>query len=154
MLKDTLQKEVNQAMKAKASERLSILRMIMAKIKDQEINKRTESSLELQDSDIIVLMDKMIKQAQDSIQEYKKANRQDLIQKEEAEIQVIMEFMPKPLSHEEVNNAITQAIADVKPEGMKDMGKVINYIKNKYVGRVDMAKVSLQVKEHLNTLND
>lgn len=154
MLKDTLQKEVNQAMKAKASERLSILRMIMAKIKDQEINKRTESSLELQDSDIIVLMDKMIKQAQDSIQEYKKANRQDLIQKEEAEIQVIMEFMPKPLSHEEVNSAITQAIADVKPEGMKDMGKVINYIKNKYVGRVDMAKVSLQVKEHLNTLND
>jgi len=154
MLKDTLQKEVNQAMKAKASERLSILRMIMAKIKDQEINKRTESSLELQDSDIIVLMDKMVKQAQDSIQEYKKANRQDLIQKEEAEIQVIMEFMPKPLSHEEVNNAITQAIADVKPEGMKDMGKVINYIKNKYVGRVDMAKVSLQVKEHLNTLND
>ena len=154
MLKDTLQKEVNQAMKAKASERLSILRMIMAKIKDQEINKRTESSLELQDSDIIVLMDKMIKQAQDSIQEYKKANRQDLIQKEEAEIQVIMEFMPKPLSNEEVNNAITQAIADVKPESMKDMGKVINYIKNKYVGRVDMAKVSLQVKEHLNTLND
>ncbi|UQY81003.1 putative protein YqeY [Candidatus Hepatincola sp. Av] len=154
MLKDTLQKEVNQAMKAKASERLSILRMIMAKIKDQEINKRTESSLELQDSDIIVLMDKMIKQAQDSIQEYKKANRQDLVQKEEAEIQVIMEFMPKPLSNEEVNNAITQAIADVKPESMKDMGKVINYIKNKYVGRVDMAKVSLQVKEHLNTLND
>lgn len=153
MLKDTLQQEVQQAMKAKASERLSILRMINAKIKDQEINNRTTGK-ELQDSDIIALMNKMVKQAQDSIQEYKKANRQDLVQKEEAEIQVIMEFMPKPLSEEEVKNAVAQAIAEIKPTGKQDMAKVINYVKNKYVGQVDMAKVSLQVKEYLNTLND
>lgn len=153
MLKDTLQNEVNQAMKAKAVERLSILRMIMAKIKDQEINNRTAGT-ELQDSDIIALMNKMVKQAQDSIQEYKNAKRQDLVDKEEAEIQVIMEFMPKPLSPEEVDKALSQAIAELKPEGVKDMGKVINYLKNKYVGRIDMAKISLQVKEYLNTLND
>lgn len=153
MLKDKLQNEVNQAMKAKAVERLSILRMIMAKIKDQEINNRTAGT-ELQDSDIIALMNKMVKQAQDSIQEYKNAKRQDLVDKEEAEIQVIMEFMPKPLSPEEVDKALSQAIAELKPEGVKDMGKVINYLKNKYVGRIDMAKISLQVKEYLNTLND
>ncbi|MCL2566587.1 MAG: GatB/YqeY domain-containing protein [Alphaproteobacteria bacterium] len=150
MIKETIKNEMVVAMKAQDKPRLTTIRMILAKIKDKEIELRGEASAELNNSMVLTLMQQMIKQRMDSITEYTKANRLDLAQKEEDEIVVIKSFMPAPLAQQEVNEAIKEAIAEIKAAGVKDTGKVVNYLKEKYAGRLDMGAVSAKIKELLS----
>jgi hypothetical protein len=150
MIKENIKNEMVVAMKAQDKLRLTTIRMILAKIKDKEIELRTLETAEINDNTILTLMQQMIKQRMDSITEYTKASRLDLAQKEEEEIAVIKSFMPAPLSLQETEAAITKAIAEIKAAGVKDTGKVVNYLKEKYAGRLDMGSVSAKIKELLS----
>ncbi|MDR2007424.1 MAG: GatB/YqeY domain-containing protein [Alphaproteobacteria bacterium] len=150
MIKENIKNEMVVAMKAQEKARLSTIRLILAKIKDKEIEMRSEVAAELNDNAILTLMQQMIKQRMDSITEYTKAVRLDLAQKEEEEIAVIKSFMPTPLSMQETEAAIKSAIAEIKAESVKDTGKVVNYLKEKYAGRMDMGTVSAKIKELLS----
>lgn len=151
MIKEKIKSEMILAMKSKDNERLTTIRGIVAKVKEKEIEMRTsESQPELDDTGILVVMQQMIKQRNDSISEYTKANRADLAEKESREITVIRSFMPQPLNENEVTEAIKSAISELKAESIKDMGKVVNYVKDKYVGRIDPASVSKKIKDLLS----
>ncbi len=151
MIKEKIKEEMIIAMKAKESERLTTIRSIIAKIKDKEIDMRSaESQPELDDTGVLVVMQQMIKQRSDSFTEFTKANRLDLAGKEQKEITVIKSFMPEQLSIQEVEVAIKNAISEIKAESIKDMGKVVQFMKEKYVGRIEPAEVSKKVKELLS----
>lgn len=150
MIKDSLKEQMVIAMKAKDILRLSTIRLIIAKIKDKEINDRTTTSDELNDNGILLLMQGMIKQRNDSIVEYKKGNRLDLADKEEQEIAVIRSFMPKQLEGEELDVVINDAVLHIKAQGVKDISKVINHIKENHAGSVDMSIVAVKVKNKIS----
>jgi uncharacterized protein YqeY len=133
-------------MRAKDSARLGAIRLLQAAIKQKEVDER----IELNDDQIFSVIQKMLKQRKDSIEAYQKASRQDLIDQEQLEIEVLSKYMPEPLSEEEINQYIEEAIATTGASDMKDMGKVVGILKSKVAGRADMAEVSKLVRQKLS----
>ncbi|WP_369410375.1 GatB/YqeY domain-containing protein [Neiella litorisoli] len=134
------------AMRAKDKARLGALRLILAEVKQKEVDTRTE----LNDDDVIAILTKMVKQRKDSVTQFEAAGRDDLASKEKAEIGTIEQFLPQPLSDSEVNDLIDQAIAESGAAGMQDMGKLMGLLKPQLQGRADMGAVSGKVRAKLN----
>jgi uncharacterized protein len=150
-LRERLQSELKEAMKARAADRLSALRLINAAIKDREIAARGESvQLEVGEADILAILGKMVKQRQESARAYEEGGRLELAEKELAEVRVIEEFLPRQLSAEEVEAAIGAAIAEAGATGIRDMGKVMAVLKGKYTGQMDFGAVGPAVKGRLS----
>ena len=144
-LKGTITDDVKTAMKAGEKDRLKVLRLITAAIKQVEVDERKE----LADEDVLGILTKMVKQRRDSITQYTDGNRQDLADIEQAEIQIIETYLPEQLSEDEIGEIIDEAIASTGAEGMRDMGKVMGVVKSKVQGRADMGQVSGKVKARL-----
>ena len=141
----TIKEAVKTAMRAKAKERLATLRLITSEFKRVEVDERVE----IDDDRALVILDKMCKQRRDSIAQYQSAGREDLAAVEQAEIDVISEYLPAALSEEEVSAMVAAAISETGAAGMQDMGKVMAIIKPQAQGRADMAQVSKLVKAQL-----
>lgn len=144
-IKEQITADMKAAMKAKDMARLGAIRLLMAAIKQKEVDERVE----LDDAQVTAVIAKLVKQRQDSITQYTAANRLDLAQKEQAEIDVLSHYLPKPLSEEEISQMIDQAISDSGMSGMAAMGKVMGLLKPKLTGRADMGKVSALIKQKL-----
>ncbi|MDM5055668.1 GatB/YqeY domain-containing protein [Aeromonas dhakensis] len=144
-LKDQLKDQQKFAMLAKDRQRLGAIRLLMAEIKQREVDTRVE----LDDQDILAVVTKMVKQLRDSISQFEAAGRQDLADKESAEIAVLQEFLPQQLTAAEIAALIEQAIAESGAAVMADMGKVMAVLKPKIQGRADVGAVSAQVKTRL-----
>ncbi|MGT4068053.1 UNVERIFIED_CONTAM: GatB/YqeY domain-containing protein [Aeromonas hydrophila] len=144
-LKDQLKDQQKLAMLAKDKARLGAIRLLMAEIKQREVDTRVE----LNDEDILAVVTKMVKQRRDSISQFEAAGRQDLADKESAEIVVLQEFLPQQLTAAEIAALIEQAIAESGAAVMADMGKVMAVLKPKIQGRADVGAVSAQVKTRL-----
>lgn len=142
---DQLKEEQKLAMKAKDKARLGTIRLALAAIKQREVDEQ----ITLNDDDILAVLVKMVKQRRDSVTQYEAANRQDLADVEKAEITVLEEFMPQPLSEEDVIALIDSAVAESQASGMQDMGKVMALIKPHIQGRADMGRVSSLVRAKL-----
>jgi uncharacterized protein YqeY len=149
-LRDRLQAELKEAMKAKQADRLSTLRLINAAIKDREIAARGEAdSHEIGESDILAILGKMVKQRQESAKAYEEGGRLELAEKELTEVGVINEFLPRQLDAAEVDAAIVAAIAEAGASSIRDMGKVMAVLKGKYTGQMDFTAVGPAVKDKL-----
>ena len=129
-------------MRSKDSQRLGAVRLLLASIKQKEVDERVE----LIDEDIISIIEKMLKQRRDSIEAFNKADRKDLVQKEELEIKVLQDYMPQQLSEVEVEKAIFDAIENIGAKSMKDMGAVMGILKSQLAGKANMADVSKKIK--------
>lgn len=152
-LHDTLQTALKDAMRAKNADRLSTLRLINAAIKDREIALRGDLRAEgtgVVDADIFSILARMVKQRQESARSYEEGGRLELAQKELDEIQVIEEFLPRQLSADETSDAIVTAIEDANASGIRDMGKVMGLLKERYTGQMDFGTVGPKVKERLS----
>ena len=133
-------------MRSHHKERVAILRVIMAALKQKEVDER----IELDDSQVLAVLDKLVKQHRDSIEQFGNAGRNDLVTKETGELQVVLEFMPTPLTDAEVEQFIRESIAATGATAAKDMGKVMSQLKPRVQGRADMGKVSGMVKKILS----
>ncbi|MFC1234689.1 GatB/YqeY domain-containing protein [Vibrio sp. F74] len=142
---EQLKEEQKIAMKAKDKLRLGTIRLALSAIKQREVDER----ITLTDDDIVVIMTKMVKQRRDSVSQFEAAGRQDLADAEKAEIIVLGDFMPQPLSEEEVSALVESAITESGAAGMQDMGKVMGVLKPQIQGRADMGKVSGLVRSKL-----
>jgi uncharacterized protein len=149
MLRDDINNAVKEAMKAKEERKLSTLRMVNATIKNADIAARGEGKPPLGDAEILGVLQKMIKQRQESVELYDKGGRAELAAQEREEIAVITAYLPKQMSDEEMNAAIASAIRETGAAGMKDMGKVVGSLKGKYAGQMDFGKASGLVKAAL-----
>jgi uncharacterized protein len=149
-LRQRLNDELKQAMKAADKLKVSTLRLVNAAIKERDIESRTAGpDGGVGDPQILEVLNKMIKQRQDSLAPYEQADRQDLAEQERGEIAIIRSFMPEPLGAEETKAAIEEAIAATKALSVKDMGKVIAHLKERYTGRMDFATVGPAVRTKL-----
>jgi len=149
-LRERINDSLKEAMKAKDQKRVGTLRLVNAALKDKDIAARTETSRELLgDDEILSLLAKMIKQREDSITAYEAGNRPELAAAERDEIAIIREFMPKQMSTEDAKAAIAKVIAEVGAASIKDMGKVMNALKERFAGQMDFGKASGAVKEAL-----
>jgi uncharacterized protein YqeY len=144
-LKARITEEMKAAMRAKDAPRLSTIRLLLAAIKQREVDERRDMG----DAEVIAVIEKMIKQRRDSIEQYKKGNRQDLADIEQAEIVVLLGYMPTAVSDAEVEAAINAALAVCGAKGMADMGKLMAVLKPQLAGKADMGKVSALVKAKL-----
>ena len=144
-LKDQLSEQQKHAMRAKDKARLSTLRMLLAEIRQQEIDNHKD----LDDNDVIAIVTKMVKQRNDAATQYEQAGRQELADGELQEIVVLQEFLPQPLSADELDALLNDAITQSGATGMKDMGKVMAILKPQIQGRADMGKVSGSIKAKL-----
>ena len=149
MLREDINKALTDAMKAKDERKVSTLRMVNSSLKNADIEARGASKPQLDDAAVLALLQKMIKQRQESVELYKKGNRPELVKQEEEEIAIISGYLPKQMSDAEMGAAIDAAIKDTGAAGMKDMGKVIGALRGKYAGQMDMAKASAAVKAKL-----
>ncbi|MGH6727920.1 MAG: GatB/YqeY domain-containing protein, partial [Pseudolabrys sp.] len=137
MLRDDINKALTEAMKARNERAVSTLRMVNATLKNADIEARGAGKPALVDADVLPLLQKMIKQRQESVELYKKGNRADLVKQEEDEIAIISGYLPKQMSEAEMAAAIDAAIKETGAAGMKDMGKVIGSLRGKYAGQMD-----------------
>jgi hypothetical protein len=144
-LTSQIQEDVKTAMRAKDKERLATLRLITAAIKQKEVDER----IELTDADVLAVLEKMVKQRKDSIEQFAKASRDDLIAKEQSELDIITTYLPEQLSEAEISAIVAEVVAATGAEGMKDMGKVMGQVKSKVAGQADMGLVSKLVKAKL-----
>ncbi|MBM6929084.1 GatB/YqeY domain-containing protein [Parasutterella secunda] len=144
-IKEQIMADMKAAMKAHDASRLGAIRLLMAAIKQKEVDERIQCG----DAEIISIIAKLVKQRHDSIEQYTAANRQDLADKEQAEIDVLSTYLPKPLTEEEIQAIIDEAIATLGASGMAAMGKVMGAVKPKLTGRADMGKVSALIKQKL-----
>ncbi len=150
-MRTTITDALKQAMKDRAADRLSTLRLVNAAIKDLDIAMRGDGNDEgAQDADVLQILSKMVKQRQESARTYEEGGRLDLAEREVAEIAVIEEFLPQKLSDDEVVSAIDTAIAEVGASSVRDMGKIMGALKAKYTGQMDSGKVGALVKDRLN----
>ena len=149
-LKIQIEEKLNQALKAKDKNTYPTLRLVVSAIKDAEIAGRSKSQKEMTDGDIIAILKKMIKQRNESCEVYKKAGRNELLENETKEIEVINVFLPKQLSEEETKKICEDVIKSVGASSMKDMGKVMGALKSKHSDTLDFSKVSLIIKELLS----
>ena len=146
-LKEKITADMQNAMRNKDSEKLNAIRLLQSSIKQKEVDDR----IEIDDRSILNIIEKMLKQRGDSIEAFKKANRNDLVLKEEFEVKILQTYMPEPLSLEEVEKEIDEAIKASDAKSMKDMGSVMNLVKTKLSGRANMAEVSQKIKEKLSS---
>ena len=146
MLRDQINKALTEAQKAKNERTVSTLRMVNSTLKNADIEARGAGKEPLADADVLPLLQKMIKQRQESVEMYQKGGRADLVKQEQEEIAIISAYLPKQMSDDEMKAAIQAAIKETGAAGMKDMGKVIGALKGKYAGQMDMAKASGLVK--------
>ncbi len=137
-----LKDEMKQAMRNREKARLGVIRLIMAAIKQKEVDER----IVLDDEQVIVVLDKMLKQRRESIRQYRDAGRDELAEIEEAEVIVIQDFLPQALTEDEISDMVQSAIADCSASSIKDMGKVMAILKPAMQGRADMAMVSTKIK--------
>ena len=145
-LKDQITEDMKTAMRAKDVDRLGTIRMLLAAIKQKEVDEQ----ITVDDVMVVGLVDKLVKQRKDSIAAYEKADRQDLADKEAAEITVLQGYLPQRMSTEEIALAVKQIVADVGASGPGDMGKVMGAVKQQLAGKADMGQVSAAVKAALN----
>ena len=144
-LKDDIMAEMKVAMKAKEQARLTTIRMLQAAIQRKEVDER----IQLDDSQVIAVAEKLIKQSRDAIAQYEKAGRQELVDKEQADIDIWQSFLPEQLSDAEIDALVAAAISETGASTMKDMGKVMGVLKPKLAGRADMGQVSAKIKAGL-----
>jgi len=145
-LKQQITEDMKAAMRAKETARLGAIRLLLAAIKQREVDER----IELSDADVIAIIEKMNKQRRDSISQYEAAGRQDLADVEKFEMGILLNYMPQQLSEAEVSTSVTEAIAATGATGPQDMGKVMGVLKGKLAGRADMGKVSALIKAQLS----
>ena len=144
-LKDTITEDMKTAMRAKDAPRLLTIRGLLAAIKQREVDDR----IVLDDAAIVSIVDKLVKQRKDSITQFAAGNRQDLVDKESAELAVLEGYLPQRLGADEITREVAQVIADVGATGSGDMGKVMGTVKARLAGKADMALVSAAVKQAL-----
>ena len=149
-LKKQIEDKLNEALKSKDKNTYPTLRLIVSAIKDAEIAGRTKGQKEISDSDMTAILKKMIKQRNESCEMYKKAGRNELLENETREIDVISAFLPKQLGEEETKKICEEAIKSSGASSMKDMGKVMGVLKSKYADTLDFSKVSSIIKKLLN----
>ncbi|SNS04553.1 GatB/YqeY domain-containing protein [Antarctobacter heliothermus] len=150
-LRERVNAAVKQAMRDKARDRLSTLRLINAAIKDRDIAVRADGNEQgVDDSGVLAILGKMVKQRRESAKSYEEAGRLDLAERELAEIVVIEEFLPRALTEKEVTAAINAAMTEVGAESIRDMGRVMGVLKAKYTGQMDFAAVGPKVKDRLS----
>ena len=147
-LKNQIKEDMKSAMKAGEKDRLKVVRLIMAAIKQVEVDTRNE----LDDAGVLAVLEKMVKQRRDSVEQFEKGGREDLAAIERAEIDVIQAYLPEQLSADEIAALVDEVIAATGAESIRDMGKVMGQIKAKAAGRADMGAVGATVKERLNAL--
>ncbi len=146
MLREDLQKALKESMLAKDTQKVGAIRLIIAGMKEKDVDARGKGQKEASETDLMAMMQNMIKQRRDSIDMYLKGNRQDLADKEQAEIAVIETFLPKQMNDEEMLAAVKAVVAETGASSMKDMGKIMGVLKAKYAGQMDMGKVSGIIK--------
>jgi len=149
MLRDRFTAEMKEAMKAGEKGRLGAIRLIQAALKDKDIEARGNGKEPLSDEEILALLQKMVKQRQESIAMYEQGGRTELAQQEKDEVAVITSYLPQQMDEAETKAAIEAAIAETGAASMKDMGKVVGVLRAKYAGRMDFAKASGLVKDLL-----
>ena len=149
-LKKQIDEKLNEALKAKDKNTYPTLRLVVSAIKDAEIAGRAKGQKEISDGDITAILKKMIKQRNESCEVYKKAGRNELLQNETKEIEIINKFLPKQLGEEETKKICKEVIKSVGASSMKDMGKVMGVLKSKHADTLDFSKVSLIIKDLLN----
>lgn len=144
-LKAQITEDMKTAMRAHEKAQLGVIRLILAAIKQQEVDTR----IEMDDTAVLVVLDKMCKQRRESIRQYSDAGRMDLVMQEEYELGIIQTYLPQPLSAAELDDLIQQAIAETGAASVRDMGKVMTWLKPKAQGRTDMGQVSGLIKTRL-----
>ena len=147
-MREKILNDLKEAMKAQDKVTLAVIRMVKGAMQMEELNKKKE----LDDDEVIALIAKQIKTRKESITEFEKGNRQDLIDATNAEIEILNKYMPEQLSSEEVNKIIDEIFVEVKPVSMRDMGKIMGLANAKLKGRADMGEVSSIIKNKLNNL--
>lgn len=145
MLSQRIREDMKAAMKAGDKRRLGVVRLILAAIKQREVDER----IELDDTQTLAVLDKMVKQRRDSIEQFEKAGRKELAEQESFEIEVLQGYMPEALGEAEIDALVTEAIAAAGAASLRDMGKVMGQLKPKIQGRADMGAVSALVKQRL-----
>lgn len=145
-LRERLDSDVKEAMRARDKERLGTLRLFLAAIKQREVDER----IALDETGLLAVLDKMVKQRRDSIHQFEAAGRQDLADKEKAELELLQGYLPAQLDEAAIDDLIAQAIASTGAASAKDMGKVMGLLKNQLQGRADMSVVSARLKNHLS----
>lgn len=145
MIKDRIREDMKAAMRSHDAARLSTIRLLLAAIKQREIDEQIEAG----DEDVLAVIGKMVKQRRDSVEQYRSGGREDLAANEQAEIDVLAAYLPQPLSDEEVAAIIDEAVAEVGMTGMQAMGKVMALVKPRVNGRADLGKVSGLIKARL-----
>lgn len=149
MMRDKLSNAMKEAMKAKETRRLSTVRLIQTAIKDRDIANRGVGKDPVSDDDILQILQKMIKQREESAKMYDEGARAELAEQEREEITIIRDFMPEQMSDDQVLDACKAVIAEIGAQGLRDMGKCISVLKERYAGQMDFAKASGLVKELL-----
>lgn len=144
-LKAQISEDMKAAMRAKDGARLSAIRLLLSAMKQREVDER----IDLEDTHVIEIIEKMLKQRRDSISQYEAAKRQDLADVEKFEVEVLTSYLPQPLTEAEVCAIIEKVVGETGAAGIKDMGKVMGLVKPQIVGRADVAKVSGQIKARL-----
>lgn len=144
-LRSKISEDMKTAMRAKDGARLSAIRLLLSAMKQREVDER----IELNDTQVIEIIEKMLKQRRDSISQYEAANRQDLADVEKFEVEVLTGYLPQPLTEAEVDAILAKVIGETGAAGVKDMGKVMALVKPQIVGRADVAKVSGLIKAKL-----
>lgn len=145
MLKQRLQQDMKAALKAGDKTRLGTIRLINAAIKQREVDER----IELDDTAVLAVLEKMLKQRRDSCDQYQRAGREDLAAREAAEIEICQSYLPEPLSAAEIDACIEAAIAETGARSMRDMGQVMGRVKPQVQGRADMGQLSARIKQRL-----
>ena len=150
-LREQIDAKYKSSVKSKNTNEINTLRLIKSAIQNQEIeNRSVNNPIEINDQQILGLMQNLIKQRRDSIESFKSANRTDLIELENKEIEIINQFLPKQLNEEEIKKIIVNFLKDNNLSSLKDMGKVMNYLKSNYTGSVEMSLAGKLAKELLN----
>ncbi|OCH97125.1 glutamyl-tRNA amidotransferase [Legionella jamestowniensis] len=146
MIKDRISNDIKDAMRARDKKKLDTLRLITAAVKQVEVDER----IEVDDARMLVILDKLAKQRKESIAQFKSANRNDLVEQEQFELDIINNYLPTPLSDAEIKALVDKAIAETSAEKMSDMGKVMTILKPQLQGRADMTQVSALIKARLS----
>ena len=144
-LKARIQEDVKNAMRAQERGRLAVLRLVSAAIKQKEVDERVE----LDDTQVLAVLEKMVKQRRESLEQYQKANRSDLADQEQYELDIIQAYLPEPLGEDELARIISETINELGASSVRDMGPVMNALRDKVQGRADMKAVSQVVKNQL-----
>ena len=147
-MRERILEDLKKAMKEQDKDLLAVIRMVKGAIQMEELNKKAE----LNDDEVIAIISKQIKTRKESIVEFEKGNRQDLIEKTNSEIEILNKYMPEQLSEEEVEKIIDDAFIKLNPTGIKDMGKIMGEVNPKLKGRADMGVVSSIIKNKLNNI--